>query len=93
MTAEYKKIEINISLSTKRKLYYIFNSKEKQKILDECTYYSSIYKGVAEETMVDAVVSKYIKMKLHQLIFLNNKKEIQKYKEWMMDTYKGLDEF
>lgn len=67
----YKKVEINISNQLKRRFFCIFNRKEQLKILDEMTACKRIYTEVDDNTMLETIVSKNIKQKIHHIVYLN----------------------
>lgn len=63
--------KINMSVSCHRKFFYIIRSyKERQKILNEATFYKSIYSGVELNMILEIILDKYIKMKFHKVLFI-----------------------
>ena len=55
---KYIKKPLNAPLSINRKFYYIFTDKQKKAIIDEMTYYKSIYNAVEDEVLFEVVVNK-----------------------------------
>jgi len=67
---------IKMSVSSHRKFFYIIRSyKERQKIINETTFYKSIYSGVELYKILEAVINKYIKKKIHKMMFIEPDKQ------------------
>lgn len=77
----YIKKEFKMPISVKRKFYYIFTDKQKKLIIDEMTYYKSIYVGVEYDILFECVLNKYLKMKLHNVVFPNISNNVNEYKK------------
>ncbi len=81
--------KININPSSCRKFFYIIKTnKERQNILNEASYYSSIYTGLTDRQILEVVIEKYIKMRLFNVVFPNNKKDIEEHNKILKDAYK-----
>ena len=87
---KYIKKPLNAPLSINRKFYYIFTDKQKKAIIDEMTYYKSIYNAVEDEVLFEVVVNKYLKMKLHNVVFPNILKDVNEYKKKIKEEYKYI---
>ena len=61
--------ELKLSQSVLRKLHFIFNKKQRELIMLETSYYKSIYDALTIEETLDVVINKYLKMKLHKVVF------------------------
>ena len=75
------KKEIKLNNSAMRKLYYIFNDKERKKIFNEVSFYKDIYNAVDDDKLIYAVIDKNLKTKIHKVIFLDDKDKIKEYNE------------
>jgi predicted transposase len=87
---KYIKEQINIPLSVNRKFYYIFTDKQKRLILDEMTYYKSIYKAVEDDVLFESVVNKHLKIKLHKVVYPNIINDVRVYKKMFEDEFKDI---
>ena len=54
------------------------------------TYYKSIYNAVEDEVLFEVVVNKYLKMKLHNVVFPNILKDVNEYKKKIKEEYKYI---
>lgn len=86
------KQEIKLNQSALRKLNFIFKGNERKKIFDEASFYSSIYSGLESEVILEAVINKNLKTKIHKVIFNDNKEEIKNYNE-SLKLYMELEKF
>ena len=75
------KEEIKLSNQALRKFYYIFKGKERQEILNEASFYKSLYSAINDNQILEAVINKNIKSKIHKVIFLDDKKKKKEYNE------------
>jgi len=73
-----QKEKLNLNQSTTRKYKYIFNTKEKQDILNQCSFYKSIYFGLTNEEIFEVVINKCIKQKLYNIKFPEISKEYKR---------------
>ncbi len=87
---KYIKEQINIPLSVNRKFYFIFTDKQKKLILDEMTYYKSIYKAVEDNILFESVVNKHLKIKLHNAVYPNIINDVRIYKRIMEEEFKDI---
>jgi|APFre7841882793_1041355.scaffolds.fasta_scaffold14922_3 hypothetical protein len=73
--------QLKISPSCYRKFFYVITTdKERRKILNEASFYKTIYNGVEQNKILEAVINKYIKMKIHNRFFIDpNKKSIEEF--------------
>ena len=78
-----KREEIKLSASALRKLNYVFKRKERTKILNEASFYNSIYSAVDVNKILEAVIEKNLKTKIFKVLFLDNEKEIKEYNEYL----------
>ena len=84
------KDRININPSSLRKFYYIIRSdKERKKILDEASFYKKIYIAVDDKIILETVIEKYIKMRLFNVKYLDNNKDIEEYKKELKIIYQA----
>jgi len=84
MTQKENKIlieQLKISPSCHRKFFYIIRTdKERKRILDEASFYKTIYNGVELNKILEAVIEKYIKIKIHKCLFIDpDKKSIEEF--------------
>ena len=84
------KEKINIPLSVNRKFYYIFTDKQKRLIIDEMTYYKSIYKAVEDNVLFECIVNKHIKIKIHNAVYPNIINDVREYKKKIEEEYKDI---
>jgi hypothetical protein len=75
------KEEIKLSVSALRKLNFIFKGKEREKIFNEASFYKSLYSAISDKQILEAVIDKHIKSKIHKIIFLDDEKKIKEYNE------------
>ena len=71
------KKELKLSMSSMRKLHFIFNRKQREKILAEASYYNTIYSALTIEEILEIVINKHLKMKLHKVVFPDISKQIK----------------
>lgn len=83
--------EIKLSQSAMRKLNYIFKRNEQKKILNEASFYRSIYSAVDDKIILEAVIEKNLKTKIYKVLFLDNQKQIKEYNEYLKEVLE-LDE-
>ena len=74
-----KKELLNINPSIARKYKFIFNSKEKENIINQCNFYKNIYYGLKNEEVFEVVINKYLKQKLYNVKFPEMSKEYKKF--------------
>ena len=74
--------QLKISQSALRKFFYIIRTdKERKRILDETSFYKTIYNGVEVNKILEAVINKYIKIKIHKCLFIEpDKDDIEEFK-------------
>ena len=72
---------LKISQSALRKFFYIIRTdKERKRILDEASFYKTIYNGVEINKILEAVINKYIKIKIHKCLFIDpDKKSLEEF--------------
>lgn len=75
--------EIKLSLSAMRKINFIFKVKEQKEILKEASFYKSIYYDVNDNILLEAVINKHIKTKIYKIVFMDNKKDIKEFNEYL----------
>jgi hypothetical protein len=70
---------LKINPSALRKFFYIIRTdNERRKILNEASFYKTIYNGVEQNKILEAVIEKYIKIKIHKRFFIDpDKKSIK----------------
>lgn len=62
---------LKLNNSSLRKFFYIIRTdKERKRILDETIFYKTIYNAVEVNKILEAVINKYIKIKIHKCLFL-----------------------
>ena len=71
------KKELKLSMSSMRKLHFIFNRKQRDQILAEASYYNTIYSALTIEEILEIVINKHLKMKLHKVVFPDISKQIK----------------
>ena len=81
------KKELKLSLSSMRKLYYIFNKKQRELIMLEASYYNTKYPALTIEKTLDVVIQKHIKMKLHKVIFPDISKQIKLHQQILEEIF------
>lgn len=74
--------QLKISQSALRKFFYIIRTdKERKRILDETLFYKTIYNAIEVNKILEAVINKYIKIKIHKCLFIEpNKNDIEEFK-------------
>ena len=82
------KEQIKISPSANRKIYFMFNDKTRIKIFDECSYYKKLYSAVDDKTLIEAIINKYVNMKLYNRKYLNNNKDVKEHKKRILEEFK-----
>lgn len=87
---KYIKQKLNIPLSLNRKFYYIFTDKQKKMIVDEMTFYKSVYKAVEDDKLFEVVVNKHLKMKLHNVVFPNIINDVNEYIKKIIEEHKDI---
>jgi len=82
--------QLKISSSSQRKFFYIIRTdKERKKILNEASFYKTIYNGVEVNKILEVVIEKYIKKKIHNIKFIEpDKKSIEDYNKEIEEVYK-----
>jgi hypothetical protein len=76
----YTKEKITLEPSSMRKLNYILSKKDRNKLFDECSYYKSIYSGLDDTILLNALINKYVNMKIHNRIYMRNDKDLKKHR-------------
>lgn len=73
--------QLKISQSALRKFFYIIRTnKERNKILNEASFYKTIYDGEEINKILEAVINKYIKIKIHKCLFIDpDKKSLEEF--------------
>lgn len=73
---------LKLNNSSLRKFFYIIRTdKERKRILDETIFYKTIYNAVEVNKILEAVINKYIKIKIHKCLFLEPyKNDIEEFK-------------
>lgn len=73
---------LKLNNSSLRKFFYIIRTdKERRRILDETIFYKTIYNAVEVNKILEAVINKYIKIKIHKCLFLEPyKNDIEEFK-------------
>jgi hypothetical protein len=73
--------QLKISQSALRKFFYIIRTdKERKKILNETSFYKTIYNDVEINKILEAVINKYIKKKIHNILFIDpDKKSLEEF--------------
>ena len=88
---KFTKKELKLNASLMRKLTYIFPKNTRLKILDEVSYFSKIYPALPIEQLIEVVVSKYVKIKIYKIVYLNIDKDVMEYKRKIIkDIEEGL---
>lgn len=83
----YIKEKIILEPSSMRKLNYILSKKDRNKLFDECSYYKTIYSGLDDINLLNALINKYVNMKLHNRIYMKNDEDFKQHKEELKETY------
>jgi hypothetical protein len=81
------KKEIKLSISSTRKLHFIFNRKQREQILTEASYYNTIYPALTIQETLDVVIQKHIKMKLHKVVFPDISKQIKLHQQILDEIF------
>jgi hypothetical protein len=87
----YIREEINLEPSAMRKLQFIFNKKERKKIFDECSYYKNIYNAVDDKIILNALINKYVNIKLYKREYMKNDKDFKQHKENIKVAFNGYN--
>ena len=87
----YIKEKIILEPSAMRKLNFVLNKKDRNKLFDECSYYKKIYSGINDITLLNALINKYVNMKLYKRIYMKNNKDFQQHKEEIKEVFKYYD--
>ncbi len=89
---EYIKDKINLDPSAMRKIQFVISNKNRIKLFNEVSYYKNIYSAVDEKTLLNAVINKYVNMKIHKLIYFNIDKDLENHRKKIIDTFKFYDD-
>ena len=84
---KYKKENINIQDSFKRKFFCILNKKEQSDVLSEAMYQQQFYIAVPIQTLIECSINKKIKQKIHHIEFINIKEDVENHKQIILDLY------
>ena len=87
----YIKEKIILEPSSMRKLNYILSNKDKNKLFDECSYYKKIYSGVDDTMLLNALINKYVNMKLYKRVYMKNNKDFNQHREEIKEAIKYYD--
>jgi hypothetical protein len=80
---------VKLSPSAYRKFTYILKSNERKRVLDEAMYYSNIYNAVDDAVILQCLIEKYIKIKLHHHFYQDIKRDVKEHLELIEEVYKN----
>jgi len=81
------KKEIKVSQSILRKFYFIFTKKQRDQIMLETSYFNTIYSALSIEEILEVVIQKHIKMKLHKVVFPDISKQIKLHQQILDEIF------
>ena len=78
----------NIPLNKLRVFNNVFNTKERHQVLDEALYMKhKVYTTISIEKSIELSINKMLKQKIYKIQFLNNSKNVIKYKLDVLEEY------
>ena len=78
----------DIPLNKLRVFNNVFNKREKHQVLDEALYMKhKVYTTISIEKSIELSINKMIKQKIYKIQFLNNSKNVIKYKLDILEEY------
>ena len=64
---------------------------DRNKLFDECSYYKKIYSGVDDTMLLNALINKYVNMKLYKRVYMKNNKDFNQHREEIKEAIKYYD--
>ena len=89
---EFVKEKINLDISALRKLNFVIPKKNRIKLFNEVSYYKKIYSAVDEIKIFNAVINKYVNMKIHNRIYFNIDNDLENHRKKIIETFKFYDD-
>lgn len=74
--------EIELVGKYKRIFNFVFNQKERDKIIKELYYFSNIHYDTSPTILINCLINKSLKIKLHHIQFMDIKEDMNEYLEY-----------